>query len=243
MTDCLNFQIQGKSRTCNVWLYPENNLILRNLSLEPFDIVICDGPYGILEPQCEWDDFDLNSKGGRERLRDYHRTLFDACLPHLKESASMFIFNYPDGASIIKYLLDEEYALNFRRWITWIYDNHYDFDHGSNFRRSHETILYYTKQAESFISHNTDASDVFTHPLIKRETNSFKEGAKPIELVEFLLEAVCRPGQRLLSLFAGSGTDLIAAVKHDMDGVGFEFNPTHFDMIAGKIKEFSPNDF
>lgn len=235
MKDCLNFQIQGKSRTRNVWLYPENNLILRNLTLEPFDIVICDGPYDISEPKCEWDDFDLNSRQGRDRFRDYYRALFDACLPHLKETASIFIFNYPDVASIIKYLLDKEYALCFRRWITWIYDNHHDFDQGSNFRRSHETILYNTRATKGFTFRGGELRDIVKHPIVKREYCVFKDGAKPLEVISFLLEATHRSGDRLLSLFAESGTDLIASAKYDMDVVGFEFSPSNFDRLVKKI--------
>ena len=235
MKDCVNFQIQGKRRTCDIWLYPENNLQLKNLNLEPFDIIICDGPYGILEPECEWDDFDLNSKNGRERFRQYYRSLFDACLKHLKRSGSLFIFNYPEGASIIKAVLDDEFPVYFRRWISWVYENHFDFDKGTNFRRSHETILYYTKEPDGFIFHEKDIPDVLSHPIIKIESSPFKDGAKPLEMIRVLLHATYRPGGRLLSLFAGSGTDMVAALEYDMDAVGFEFNPSNFNMLLKRI--------
>lgn len=241
MKDCVNFQIQGKRRTCDIWLYPENNLQLKNLNLEPFDIIICDGPYGILEPECEWDDFDLNSKNGPERFRQYYRSLFDACLKHLKESGSIFIFNYPEGANLIKSALDEEYPVHFRRWITWVYNNHFDFDHGSNFRRSHETILYYTKEPDGFIFKGIGISDVFSHPLIKIESNSFKDGAKPLPVIRNLLNATNVPAGRLLSLFAGSGTDILAALEYDMDAVGFEISSTHVALIIKRIKELACN--
>jgi len=239
--DCLNFQIQGKSRICNIWLYPENNLQLKNLNLEPFDIIICDGPYGILVPESEWDDFDLNSKNGRERFRQYYRNLFDACLKHLKESGSLFIFNYPEGASLIKTLLDEEYPVHFRRWITWAYENHFDFDHGANFRRSHETILYYTKESDGFIFKGADIPDVFLHPLIKIESNSFKDGEKPLPVIRDLLNATFVPEGRLLSLFAGSGTDIVAALEYDMDVVGVEANSAHMAFIIKRIEELACN--
>lgn len=221
---------------------PQNNLILRNLTLEPFDIVICDGPYGISEPECECDDFDLSSKQGRDHFRDYYRTLFDACLPHLKETASIFIFNYPDGASIIKYLIDEEYALCFRRWITWIYDNHHDFDQRSNFRHSHEKIRCYTGAIKVFTFHGGGMRDVLKYPIIKSRSSEFKDGAKPLEVISFLLKATCRPGGRLLSLFAGSGSDLIAAANYDMDMVGFEFNPRNIDSILTRTRELTHHD-
>ena len=242
MKDCLNFQIKGQSRTCNGWLYPENNLLLKNLTLEPFDIIICDGPYGILEPACEWDDFDLDTKEGRKRFRQYYRNLFDACLKHLKKTGSLFIFNYPEGASIIKSVLDEEYSVHFRRWITWVYENYFDFDRGTNFRRSHEAILYYTKETNGFIFHGGDFPDVFSHPVIKAESSPFKDGAKPLETIRFLLNATAYPGGRLLSLFAGSGTDVVVALEHDMDVVGFEFNQMHRNIIIKRLKDNINND-
>ncbi len=240
MKDCLNFQIQGKRRTCNIWLYPEDNLQLKNLSIDPFDIIICDGPYGILEPECEWDDFDLNSKNGREKFRQYYRNLFDACLKHLKESGSIFIFNYPEGASLIKSVLDEEYPVYSRRWITWAYENH--FDYGANFRRSQETILYYTKEPDGFIFKGAGIPDVFSHPLIKIESSSFKDGAKPLPVIRNLLDATNVPAGRLLSLFAGSGTDIVATLWYDMDVVGFEFNEKHIDIITRRLKEYKRDE-
>lgn len=235
--ECLNFQIQGKSRTCSIWLYPQNNLHLSSLKLEPFDIIVCDGPYGILKPECEWDDFDLNTKNGRARFRQYYRNLFDACLKHLKKSGSIFIFNYPEGASIVKSVLDDEYPVHFRRWITWVYDNHFDFDRGTNFRRSHETILYYTKQVDGFIFHGGNVSDVLSHPIVKIESSSFKDGAKPLEIMRCLINTAYCSGGRLLSLFAGTGADILATLEHDMDVVGFEFKASNFDMLVKNIRD------
>ena len=242
MKECLNFQTQGKSRICNISLYPEDNLQLKNLSIDPFDIIICDGPYGILEPECEWDNFDLNSKNGRERFRQYYRNLFDACLKHLRDSGSLFIFNYPEGASIIKGVLDEEYPVHFRRWISWIYGNHSDFDRRTNFRRSHESILYYTKKDAGFVFQGGDASDVLSHPIIKIESNSFKDGEKPLPVIRDLLNATLVPEGRLLSLFTGSGTDIVTALEYDMDVVGFESSSAHMSFIIKRIEELACNE-
>ncbi len=242
MKDCLNFQIKGKSRICNVGLYPENNLQLKNLNLEPFDIIVCDGPYGILESACEWDDFNLHTRDGRERFRQYYRNLFDACLKHLKKSGSIFIANYPEGASLIKAVLDEEYPIHIRRWLTWVYDNHFDFDNVSNLRRSHETILYYTKEPDGFIFKGADIPDVFLHPIIKIESNSFKDGEKPLPVIRNLLDATHVPEGRLLSLFAGSGTDMVAALEYDMDAVAFEVRSGHVSLIIKRIEELDCNE-
>lgn len=235
-----DFEIQGKNRFCNARLYAANNLELVNLELDPFDIVICDGPYGVLGSEinaveCEWDSFTLEGKDGSVAFRKYYEKLFDACLPHIKDSASIFVCGYPEGMSVVKNLLDEKYGLNFRRWMTWSYDNHFDFDRGSNFHRSQETILYYTKTIKGFTFRAGGVRDILSCPIIKHEANEFKDGNKPLELMRPLLAATADFKGRLLSLFAGSGTDLIAASEYDMDSVGFEFNPRHVEIIIDRL--------
>lgn len=242
--DVMNFKIQGKTRLCNVKLYPTSNLELKNLNPEPFDIVICDGPYGLVPPHdeevagydCEWDSFVLNSKEGSEGFRDYYKTLFNMLIPYMADTASLFIFGFPEGMNIVKNLLDTEYDLNFRRSIAWTYENHYDFDRGLNFHRSHETILYYTK-TKDFIFRSGGVRDVINLPIALRETNVIPDGAKPANIVEFLLDASYKPDGRLLSLFGGSGTDLVVATKYDMDAVGFEFNPLNVKIIVNRLRD------
>lgn len=233
----MEFQLQGKSRKCSIQLLPEDNLSIAHLNLPSFDVITCDGPYGILEPGCEWDDFDLDTKQGRERYYRYYQTLFNACLPFLKDSGSLFVFNYSEGASIIKGVLDENFSVCFRRWLSWTYENHFDFDGNTNFQRSHEAILYYTKKSDGFVFKGKNIPDVISYPIIKIDSHYFKAGAKPIEVIRYLLKIVAVSGGCLLSLFAGSGTDLIVAAENDMDSVGFEFNPEHRKIITQRIME------
>lgn len=239
VTKIFNCNIKKEKRVCKVTLYGSNNALVPD-DLGIFDIIICDGPYGTWPgfwqgSETDWDDFDLDSKEGCKDFRQYYWDLFDIYLEHLKESGSMFIFNYPEGASLIKIVLTEM-QIHFRRWITWIYENHFDFDYGTNFKRSQETILYYTKKG-NFIFRGEGIPDVFIHPIIKIEDSQFKDGAKPLAIIRRCLEAVHISGGRLLSLFAGSGTDIMAALEYDMDAVGFEFNPKHFEMIVDRLKE------
>ena len=244
-----HLKIQGKNRICDIKLYLTDNKELKNISLDPFDVVICDGPYGVVSPHdmnvagydCDWDNFILDSKERYKRFKDYYRHLFDIVIPCMNDTASLFIFGYPEGMNIVKDLLDAEYHLNFRRAIAWVYKNHYDFDEGLNFHRSYETILYYTN-TKNFVFKSPGIRDVVDIPIALRETNVIPDGAKPIGIVEFLLDAVYKPGGRLLSLFGGSGTDLIVAANYDMDAVGFEFNPVNSKIICNRLKERNWND-
>ena len=229
------FRIQGKNRVCNIELYLRNNLAVSELE-EKFNIITCDGPYGSWPeygwPDCDWDNFELDQKQGRLGFQTYYAELFVFCLAKLKDNGSLFIFNYPEGASLIKSVLDDNHDIPFRRWISWFYENHFDFDRGTNFRRSHETILYYG--AESTFHGNV--SDVLSFPTIKIEGNKFKDGAKPVEVIDYCIRSTAVRGGKLLSLFCGSGTDIVVALMNDMDAVGFEFNRTHFNMIVDRLK-------
>jgi len=113
-----------------------------------------------------------------------------------------------------------------------MYENHFDFDDGTNFQRSHETILYYGSES----AFHGKAPDVLSFPIIKIEGNEFKDGAKPVEVVDYCVRQVAVPGGRLLSLFGGSGTDVIVALMNDMDVTAFEFNDKHFNMIVDRLK-------
>jgi len=240
-----DFYIQGKNRLCKVQLYLKDNLLVSALD-EMFDVIICDGPYGNWPEygweDVDWDDFDLDDKEGREEFKDYYRNLFSHSLANLKEHGSLFVHNYPEGASLIKSVLDDVAVVNFRRWITWTYDNHFDFDRRSNFHRSQETILYYVKGQSTKFQHTQRMQglggcirDVFSFPILKIEDNKFKDGAKPVGVVDYCVKPVAVPGGKLLSLFGGSGTDIVVALANDMDVVAFESNSKHFDMIIDRI--------
>lgn len=217
-------------------LYEEDNALVDRLPAGMADVLIVDGPYGIVDDQCDWDNFDLSERSGRAGFFDYYKVLFAHALPRLKASGSLLVFNYPDGAAIIKTVLDNEFELVFRRWITWTYPNHYDFDRGTNFPRAHEAILYYT--VSTHYTFNAPAPpDVINHPIIKASENEFKEGAKPVEVVTQLLKVMAVPGGTVLSLFAGSGTDFIAANACGMHAVGFELNSRHVNLTMRRLVE------
>jgi DNA modification methylase len=216
-------------------LFKENNSFVDSLPSSIVDVLIVDGPYGIVDGGCDWDNFNLSERKGREDFYLYHKSLFAKALPRLKRSGSILIFNYPEGAAIIKTVLDNEFELVFRRWITWVYENHFDYDRGTNFRRSHEAILYYTI-SDNYVFNTPALPDVITHPIVKADECEFKEGAKPIEVVKKILSVVAVPGGTVLSLFAGSGTDFLAANACGMHAIGFEYNPYHVDILTRRMK-------
>lgn len=65
---------------------------------------------------------------------------------------------------------------------------------------------------------------------------------KPLRLSERLLFISGTKGGKLLVPFAGSGTELIAGLKYEMEVVGFETNETYLSLANKRISEFLKMD-
>lgn len=219
-------------------LYEEDNRKVALLDDASFDVLICDGPYGITWPYCEWDRFNLAEREGRAAFYSYYHQLFSAAIPKLKSPASIFIFNYPEGAVIIAEMMEREFGLIIKRWISWHYDNHFNYEPDNVFFRANEAILFYSiGDYHENTSNSKRRSDVLNYPLIKADECDFKEGAKPLEVVRYVLDAVSVSKGSVLSLFAGSGTDFLAASCCGMSAQGFELNPRHVDILTRRLIE------
>jgi site-specific DNA-methyltransferase (adenine-specific) len=61
---------------------------------------------------------------------------------------------------------------------------------------------------------------------------------KPLEIIERMVLASCRPGGLVLDPFMGSGTTAVAASKHGRRFVGFEVNPEYCAMARRRVTRF-----
>jgi DNA modification methylase len=60
----------------------------------------------------------------------------------------------------------------------------------------------------------------------------------PIELAERCILALTKPGGTVLDPFVGTGTSVIAAVKHNRIAVGIDNNPNYLDLARKRLKSF-----
>lgn len=61
---------------------------------------------------------------------------------------------------------------------------------------------------------------------------------KPLRLIERILLISALPEGHLLIPFLGSGTDIIAGLKYDMECVGYEINPEYFNLARQRISAY-----
>ena len=59
--------------------------------------------------------------------------------------------------------------------------------------------------------------------------------AFPLELIELPIKAGCPRGGVVLDPFVGSGTTIIAALKHGRKAIGIELNPEYIDIAHKRI--------
>jgi len=58
----------------------------------------------------------------------------------------------------------------------------------------------------------------------------------PVELIERLVLSLTDPGQSVFDPFLGSGTSIIAAIRHGRRGIGAETQPSYVNMASERIR-------
>ena len=127
-------------------------------------------------------------------------------------------------------------ALDPKNLLVWDKGN---FGLGFNYGNSHELVGYLIKQPKSKTMIKSrpaglravSVSNILRHPRVtgdEREHNA----AKPVALLEALIEHVTEPGQRVVDLFGGSGSTLVAAERADRVCVMVEIEPRWCDVIV-----------
>lgn len=94
----------------------------------------------------------------------------------------------------------------------WVNGKHYFFRN-----RKQTTVLYFDKPAKSA-----------EHPTMK-----------PVKLFDYLMQCSSKPGERVLDLFGGSGTTIIAAEQNERRGYVMEYDPKFVDVIIDRWQKLT----
>jgi site-specific DNA-methyltransferase (adenine-specific) len=105
---------------------------------------------------------------------------------------------------------------------------------GQYWRSCHEFILWFTKRKPRALSHG-GCFNVLHYPPVKGQRNHPAE--KPIDLVNFLIEASTRIGDLILDPFLGSGTTLVAAKQLGRRGIGIEIERKYCEIAEDRLRQ------
>ena len=171
---------------------------------------------------------------------------------------------------ILFYPIFKEFGLKLRNRIVWHYEH--GLHCSNRFSGRHETILWFTKgdnygfeldpvrvpskypEKKYFrgpragqLSGNPlgkNPGDVWAIPNVKH--NHVEKTAHPcqypVELVERLVLSMTEPGDRVLDPYMGSGSTLVAAVKHGREGLGCDTDPAFVEIARERLSALDRGD-
>lgn len=113
---------------------------------------------------------------------------------------------------------------------------------GSNFANTHEFIAFHTRMPPTGAmtsGQRTGQRSVYSSNIVRhnRPTGEDRQhnAAKPVAMLADFVKHSCDPGGRVLDLFAGSGSTLVAAAAEGRIGLGMEKNPAEVDKIVARL--------
>ena len=239
--------------------------MLKNLSDESLDLIVCDGPYGVTEKQ--WDKIT--------NIQDFNLKLIQLFSKKLKNGGALYLFGKPDCIDFIDY----QPYLTLNSKIIWYQPSRLSQGR-TNFTNNYDIIAYFTKgKAKTFnldeirvpqlveLEHRkrcenvpsvvngqfgkTKFNELGKNPGdvwgdIKQLTYKSKELLsreflhtiqKPKKLIERLVKASSNMGDLVLDPFAGTGTTLVVCEELGRNYIGIELNPKLVEICKRRLNE------
>jgi len=172
-------------------------------------------------------------------------------------------FNIGEYAAEVRVMMRPRATL--RNWVIWYYT--FGQNCKRKFNRSHAHLFYFVKDAKHFTfnagdprvrvpsDRQTKYNDKRANPngrlphdvwTFSRVCGTFKEREgwhpcqMPVDLLERIVLACSAPGEVVLDPFAGSGTTLVAAAKHERRWVGVELSKDYARQATRRVAEEMP---
>lgn len=213
-------------------------------------LIISDPPYNLGKDYGNGSDqFDFD-----EYIEFSRSWLCEACRI-LKPGGSIYVFMGMRYIAYVYALMEREFGLSFRSWITWFYTQGLGKTRG--FSPRHDDILMFSKPGGN-ITFNLDAIRVpqkcyrsvnnmrganpgnvweFSHIHYCNKNRRAHPTQKPEALYERMILASSNPGDLVIDPFAGSGTLLRVCQQLQRRAVGIEVNPNYVEMIKERLQE------
>jgi DNA modification methylase len=211
------------------------------------DMVFTDPPYGVsYEKKCQeiFGQTEIkreikNDDVSLDELTDVLRAAFHNVDAVLADKSSYYVCSPQGGELGLMMMMMQEANLICRHMIIWV-KNAPVFSMGRlDYDYKHEPILFgWSKNRTHYKStqqgqFNSSVWDV------SREPNKIHPTMKPTALIENALINSCPKGGRVLDVFCGSGSTIIAAEKTGRIGYGCELDSHYVDCSIKRFEEFT----
>jgi site-specific DNA-methyltransferase (adenine-specific) len=222
------------------------------------DLVIADPPYGLGK------DYGNDSdRLSGEAYLEFSRRWIEAVLPKIKPSGSLYVFlTWQYSPEVFSHLKKHLLMVN---EIIWDRKVPSMGGSTRKFSSVHDTIGLFAKSKDYYFDLDSiriaydpetkkartrsifvgkkwlevgyNPKDVWSVSRLHRQDREREDHPtqKPLEIVERMVLASSPRGGLVLDPFMGSGTAVVAALKHGRSCVGFEINPEYFAMVKRRI--------
>ena len=188
------------------------------------DVLVTDPPYG---------NAASYGRAGRRIIGDEHPLVglqaVAASYRLLKRNATAYVFCAAHHVGFLEHFFLRYSDFRRRELLIW---NKRQPGFGYPFRRMHECILVLEKGRPRY--RETSIPTVLS--VARAETKDHPH-AKPVELLERLIQASSDPGDVVLDPFAGSGATAVAAQRADRRFIGIEVDPTYAELARTRTQE------
>jgi site-specific DNA-methyltransferase (adenine-specific) len=214
---------------------------------EKADLLLTDPPYGVsyVEKNAAVNGGIVKNAIGKEIKNDSHspeemNELWFTCLSNahivLNDDAAYYIASPQVGDLMMMMTSIIRAGFQLKHMLAWVKQN---FVFGRcDYHYQHEPILYGWKNGES---HNWygDRKQCSVLKFDRPYKSDLHPTTKPVELFEYLALNSTKSGDKILDLFAGSGTSLIVAEKNGRTGYGMELDPKYCDVIVARWEKYT----
>lgn len=207
------------------------NTVLKELISEgvKVDSVISDPPYGMnFQSNHRKDKYNqISSDDNINWLPDF---IFNSLYSISNNNTSHFLFCSWHKIDVFKQEIEKSF--NLKNILVWIKNNTSMGDLEADFAPKHEFIIYFQKGRRQLEGRRDP--NVVEFP---RTGNKFHPTEKPVELMEYLISKVTKPGELVLDPFMGSGTTGKACKNLNRDFIGIEIDETYYNTARTRILE------
>lgn len=211
---------------------------------EKADMVFTDPPYGVsytkktkeIFKSEEYTEIKNDDKSGNE-LKEFFKSAF-ACLRSIMSDSCSYYVCSPQGgdSEMMMMMMMRENNMKCRHQIIWVKDSpvfsmgRLDYDY------KHEPILYGWTKRHEFIRKGPQDKSVWE---FKRTENKLHPTMKPVELIENAILNSSVFNHKIVDLFLGSGSTLIACEKTNRKCYGMEIDPHYCSVIIERWETYT----
>lgn len=200
---------------------------------EKADMVFTDPPYGV--------DYDGGAKSKRRKIENDESTdIYDGALPMLyaftQDKAALYIWHAAGYADMASKLASHDFSI--RSQIIWNKNQAQFGALSAQYKQKHEPCFYCFKKgcAPNWYG---PTNEVTVWDMKRESKNEFHPTQKPVELSERALTNSSKEKDRVLDLFGGSGSTLIACEKTNRKCFMMELDPHYIDVIIARWEKYT----